>query len=65
MTSPWMENPTDKNRLLLKYTNWARRFRCEDNGVELLRVQPNYFRVRQVEPRHQVGLSRQAFVLSN
>ncbi len=33
----------------------ARRFRREDNNVSLAHVQPHYYRVRQVEPCHQLG----------
>ncbi len=30
-------------------TNCARRFRCEDSNVDLMCVQPYYYRVRQVD----------------
>ncbi len=36
-------------------TNCARRFRSEDNNVDLMGAQPHYYRVRQVEPCHQSG----------
>ncbi len=36
-------------------TNSAHRFRFEDNNVEFTHVQPHYYRVRQVEPCHQLG----------
>ncbi len=26
---------------------------CEDNNVDLMRVQPHYFRMQQVEPCHR------------
>ncbi len=56
-----MENPTDKDRLLLKH---HRRAWCEDNKVAFTHVQPHYYRVRQVEPRQQVGWSSQAHIFS-
>ncbi len=40
-----MENPTDKVGYCSN-TSWARRFCCEDNNVDLMRVQPHYYRVR-------------------
>ncbi len=46
---PW-ENPTGKDRLLLKHQWLARRFQCEDSNVDLTHIQPHYYRVRQVEP---------------
>ncbi len=49
VASPWMQNPTGKDRLLLK-----RGFRCEDNNVDLLRVKPHYYCVRQVELSHHL-----------
>ncbi len=42
------------------YTNCARRFRCEDNSVAFTNVQPHYYRVRQVEPCHQLARISQA-----
>ncbi len=36
-------------------TNCARRFRCEGNYVAFMHVQSHYYRVRQVEPCHQLG----------
>ncbi len=36
-------------------TNNDRRFWCEDNNVALTDLQPHYYRVRQVEPCHQLG----------
>ncbi len=59
-----MENPTDKDGLLLKHQWLARRFRCQNNNVDLMRVQYHYYRVRQVEPCHQLGWSSQALILS-
>ncbi len=50
-----MENPTDKDGLLLKHQWLARRYRYEDNNVAFTNVQPHYYRVRQVEPCHHVG----------
>ncbi len=41
-----------------------RRFRCEDNNVAFTNVQPHYYRVRQVEPCHQLGWTSQALILS-
>ncbi len=64
MASSWMENPTDKDRLLLTHTNGDRRFQCEDNNVALTNVQPHYYRVRQVELCHHLGWSSQALILS-
>ncbi len=43
------KNPTDKDKLLLKHQWLDRRFRCEDNNVELTHVQPHYYCVRQVK----------------
>ncbi len=45
-------------------TNGDRRFRYEDNNVAFTKVQPHYYRVRQVEPCHQLGWSSQALILS-
>ncbi len=59
-----MENPTDKDRLLLKHQRLARCFRCEDTNVAFTNVQPHYYRVRQVEPCHHSGWSNQALILS-
>ncbi len=59
-----MEAPTDKDRPLLKHQWLDRRFQCEDNNVAFTNVQPHYYRVRQVEPCHQVGWSSQALILS-
>ncbi len=40
-------------------TNSAHRFRCEDNNVSFMHVQPHYYRVRQMEPHHQlVGVAK-------
>ncbi len=50
-----MENPTDKDRLLLKHQWVDRRFQCEDNNVAFTNVQPHYYRVRQVEPSYLLG----------
>ncbi len=36
-------------------TNCARHFRYEDNNVAFMPVQPHHYRVRQVEPCHQLG----------
>ncbi len=63
MASSWMENPTDKDRLLLN-TNGDHRFRCEDNNVAFTHVQPHYYRVRSVEPCHHLGWFSQALILS-
>ncbi len=60
-----MENPTDKDRLLLKHQWLDRRFRCEDdNNVAFKNVQPHYYRVRQVETCGHLGWSSQAPILS-
>ncbi len=59
-----MENPTGKDRLLLKH-QLCPLFRCEDNNVAFTDVQPHLYRVRQVEPCHQVGWSIQAIFSSN
>ncbi len=64
MASSWVGNPTDKKRLLLKHQRLGRRFRCEDNNVAFMNVQPHYYRVRQVEPCHHLGWSSQALILS-
>ncbi len=63
MASSWMENPTDKDRLLLKHQWLDHRFQCEDNNVAFTNVQPLYFCVRQVEPCHNLGWSSQALIL--
>ncbi len=63
MTSSWMENPTNKVRLQLKH-HLCRRFRGEDNNVDFMLVQTQYYRVRLVEPCHQLELSSQALFLS-
>ncbi len=31
------------------------RFRCEDNNIDLMRVRPHHYCVRQVEPCHLLG----------
>ncbi len=59
-----MENPTDKDRLLLKHQWLDHRFQYEDNNVAFTNVQPQYYRVRQVEPCHYLGWSSQALILS-
>ncbi len=64
MASPWMENPTDKDRLLLK-RQLCRRYWCEDNDVAFTNAQLHYYRVRQVEPCHHLGWSSQALILSS
>ncbi len=46
MVSSWMENPTDKDRLLLKTPSML-----AVSGVRI--TQLHYYRVRQVEPCHQ------------
>ncbi len=33
----------------------VRRYRRDDNNVDLIRVQPHYYRVRQVEPCRRLG----------
>ncbi len=53
--SSWMENPIDKERLLLKHQWLDHRFCCEDNNVAFTYVQPHHYRVGQVEPCHQLG----------
>ncbi len=40
---------------LCSNTNSDRRFRFEDNNVAFTHVKPHYYRVRQVEPCHQLG----------
>ncbi len=45
-------------------TNSNRLFLCEDNNVAFTHVQPLYYHVRQEEPRHKLGGSRQALILS-
>ncbi len=59
-----MENPTDKDRLLLKHQWLDRRFRCEDNNVTFTNVQPHHYLARQVEPCHHLGWSSQTQILS-
>ncbi len=40
-------------------TNSVRRFRCEDNNVSFMHVQPHYYRVQQVELCHgSCGVAR-------
>ncbi len=46
-------------------TNGARHFRCEDNNVAFTHVQPQYYRVRQMEPCHQLEWSSQALILND
>ncbi len=38
---------------------------CEDKKIECMHVQPHCYRVRQMEPRHQLGRSSQALFLSD
>ncbi len=45
----------EKSYCYCSNTNCDRRFRCEDNNVDLTHVQPHYYRVWQVEPCHQLG----------
>ncbi len=49
---PWLR-PEWKNLLTVmgqcSNTNYVRRFQCEDKNVDLMRVQPHFYRVRQVE----------------
>ncbi len=45
-------------------TNGDHRFRCEDNKVAFTNVQPHYYRVRQVDPCDQLGLSSQTLLLN-
>ncbi len=54
VVAPRMENPTDIIGYCLN-TNYVLRFRCEDNNGDLVHVQPQYYRVRQVEPCHRFG----------
>ncbi len=44
--SSWMENPTDKHRLLLEHQWLDRHLECEDNNVGFANVQPDYYRAR-------------------
>ncbi len=60
MASFRMENPTDKDRLLLKH-QLSRRFQWKDDNASL----PYYYRARQVEPCHQLGWIIQGLFLSN
>ncbi len=53
LASSWMENPTNKDGLLLKHH--VRRFRYDDNNVDRVRIQPYNYGVRQVEPSHLFG----------
>ncbi len=54
-----MENPVDKDRLLLKHQL------CKDNNVDITPVQPHFYRAWQVEPCHQLlGWSSQALIFS-
>ncbi len=55
MASSWMENPTDKDELLLKQHIKAECFRCGDNNVDFMHVQRHFYRARQVEPYHELG----------
>ncbi len=48
MASSWMEDPTDKDVLLLK--RQLSRFRCDDFNASFMHVQRHFYRVRQVEP---------------
>ncbi len=41
IASSWMENPTDKDRLLLKHQMRIPRFRCEDKNFDFMGVQPH------------------------
>ncbi len=45
-------------------TNGGHRFRCDDISVAFTNMQPHFYRVRQVEPCHQLGWSSQALTLS-
>ncbi len=40
-------------------TSWNHAFQCEDSNADVVHVQPHYYRVRQVEPCHQLGWSSQ------
>ncbi len=42
--SSWMKNPTENDRLLPAVS-----------GAGIMRVQPHYYRERQVEPCHRIG----------
>ncbi len=64
MASSWTENPTGKVRLLLKHQRHHRHFRCKDNSVAFMHVQPHYHHMRQVEPCYQLGWSSQALILN-
>ncbi len=43
-----MENPANKDS-----TNYVRRFRCDENNVNLIYVQAHFYSMRQVEPGHR------------
>ncbi len=58
----WKILPTRRGYCSNTYCD--RRFRCEDNNVDLMSVQPHYYRVRQVEPCNHLGWSSQALILS-
>ncbi len=45
-------------------TNCAHSLRCEDNNSVFSYVQPRYYRMRQVEPFHQLLRSSQALFLN-
>ncbi len=47
MASFWMQNHASKDRLVLKHQ--------EDNDVDLMCVQPHFYRVWQVGPCHLLG----------
>ncbi len=48
-----------------KNGNWARRFWCGDINIKFMRAQLHYYRVRQMEPCHQLGWISQTLFLSN
>ncbi len=48
-----MDTPSDRHGLLFKH--WVRRFRCEDNNIDLMRALTLNYRVRYTKPHHQLG----------
>ncbi len=54
--STWMENPTEKDVLLLRH----QMSRCDDNNVSLMRVQPHHrlseTAIEQLNPKQQQRL---------
>ncbi len=54
-----------KGKATAQNTNYILRLWCEDNNIDLMRVQLHHYCVRQVEPCHLLGWSSQAIFLSN